>query len=156
MVRHFESNHSRTKDGRFVVPLPKDPRAKLIGESRSQAVRRLLSLERSLNTRGCFNEFDDIMQEYLDLGHTEVVPIMEMEKPLDSIFYLPMHAVYKASSTTTKVRAVFAASAKSSTGVSLLRGNKDWVQQNFYKKPLCLHGHNFLSVQGIITRPALA
>ena len=40
--------------------------------------------------------------------------------------------------------------------VRQLRGIKDWVQQNFYKKPLCLHGHNFLSVQGIITRPALA
>ena len=119
VVRHFESSHSRTKEGRFVVPLPKDPRAKPIGESRSQAVRRLLSLERSLNTRGCFKEFDDVMQEYLDLGHAEVVPIMEMEKPLDSVFYLPMHAVYKASSTTTKVRAVFDASAKSSTGVSL-------------------------------------
>ena len=60
-----------------------------------------------------------MIQEYLDLGHTEVVPDTEMEKPLDSVFYLPVHAVYKASSTTTKVRAVFDASAKSATGVSL-------------------------------------
>ena len=101
------------------MPLPKDTSTKPIGESRSQAVRRFLSLERSLNQRGCFKEFNGVMQEYLDLGHAEIVPIADREKPPDSVFYLPMHAVYKASSTTTKVRAVFDASAKSSTGVSL-------------------------------------
>ena len=78
VIRHFESNHSRTKGGRFVVPLPKNPSAKLIGESRSQAVQRFLSLERSLNAKGCFKEFSDVMQEYLDLGHAEIVPTADL------------------------------------------------------------------------------
>ena len=119
VVQHFEANHSRSHDGRFIVPLPQDPSAKPIGESRSQAVRRFLSLERSLTSKGSLKEFDDVMQEYFHLGHAEEIPKSAMEKPTEQTFYLPMHAVYKATSTTTKVRAVFDASAKSSTGVSL-------------------------------------
>ena len=119
VVRHFESHHTRSKEGRFIVPLPKDPNARLICESRSQAVRRFLSLERSLNLKGRFQDFNSVMQEYVDLGHAEVVPVSDLEKPPKFTFYLPMHAVYKATSTTTKIRAVFDASAKSSTGVSL-------------------------------------
>ena len=59
------------------------------------------------------------MQEYFDLGHAEPVPTADLEKPEKDVFYLPMHAVNKESSTTTKIRAVFDASAKSSSGVSL-------------------------------------
>jgi len=58
------------------------------------------------------------MQEYLELGHAEV-PTADLEKPPALTFYLPMHAIYKASSSTTKVRAVFDTSAKSSNDVSL-------------------------------------
>lgn len=47
--------------------------------------------------RDCFREFNDVMQEYLNLGHAEMVPITDLEKPHDRVFYLPMHAVYKAS-----------------------------------------------------------
>ena len=119
VVHNFRDNHSRSDSGRFVVPLPKKPDAKQIGESRSQAVRRFLSLERSLHAKHQFDKFGSVMQEYLDLGHAELVPPSDLEKPEHQVFYLPMHPVRKDSSTTTKIRAVFDASAKSSSGVSL-------------------------------------
>ena len=118
-MQHFQANHRRSPDGRFVVPLPKKPGAGVIGESRSQAVRHFHALERSLIYKGRFQEFNAVMQEYLTLGHAEKVPVEDMEKDTGKVFYLPMHAVYKASSSTTKIRAVFDASAKSSSGISL-------------------------------------
>ena len=54
------------------------------------------------------------------MGHAEEVPESSVNHPLQHTFNLPMHAVLKDSSTTTKLRAVFDASAKSSTGVDLL------------------------------------
>ena len=119
VVKHFQSHHSRTSTGRFVVPLPKRPDFGVLGESRSQAVRRFLSLERSLHAKKQFREFESVMQEYLDMDHAELVPETDLNRPQESVFYLPMHAVRKESSTTTKVRAVFDASAKSSSGISL-------------------------------------
>ncbi len=47
------------------------------------------------------------------------MPADELGKPTSEVFYLPMHAVYKESSSTTKVHAVFDASALSSSDVSL-------------------------------------
>ncbi len=119
VVRHFTETHSRAKSGRFIVPLPRNPRAKRLGESRSQAVRRFLSLERSLRAKDQFAEFSAVMEEYFEMQHAEVVPEGDQQKPSAEVFYLPMHAVRKEHSTTTKIRAVFDASAKSSSGVSL-------------------------------------
>ena len=119
VIHHFDSSHKRSSEGRFIVPLPKRPNAPPLGESRSQAVKRFFSLERSLNAKGCFQDFDAVMQEYVDLGHAETVPTADLEKSPEVTFYLPMHAVYKSSSSTTKIRAVFDASARSSTGTSL-------------------------------------
>ena len=111
VVQHFKSNHSRKCNGRFVVPLPKRPDVTTLGESRSQAVRRFLSLERSLNSKNRFKDIDEVVQEYFTLQHAEAVPLFDLGKPTSEVFYLPIHAVYKQSSTTTKVRAVFDASA---------------------------------------------
>ena len=44
VMQHFKNCHSRDATGRFTVPLPKRPNAKLIGESQTQIVRRFLSL----------------------------------------------------------------------------------------------------------------
>ena len=59
------------------------------------------------------------MEEYFDLNHAEPVPPDDLQKPPQETFYLPIHVVRKEHSTTTKVRVVFDASAKSANGVSL-------------------------------------
>ena len=89
IVRHFRDNYSRTDSGRFVVPLPKKPDAKAIGESRSQAVRRFLSLERLFHAKNQFDEFGSVMKEYFDMGHAEPVPLSDLEKPQHQVFTYP-------------------------------------------------------------------
>ena len=69
--------------------------------------------------KGQFGEVDKVIDEYFVSKHTEPVPQADLEKPPNEVFYLPIHVVCKESSTTTKVRAVFNASAKTSTGTSL-------------------------------------
>ena len=57
------------------------------------------------------------MQEYIDLGHmSHVNQDTQMSEP---IVYLPYHGVIKEASTTTKLRVVFDATAKTSSGKSL-------------------------------------
>ena len=51
VVSHFKENHRRNESGGFIVPLPRKPNVPSLGESRSQAVRRFLSLERSLRSK---------------------------------------------------------------------------------------------------------
>lgn len=55
------------------------------------------------------------MEEYFKLGHAETVPREDLDKPPHEVFYLPMHAVRKESSTTTKIRAIFDALMKTAS-----------------------------------------
>jgi len=64
-------------------------------------------------------EYTKFINEYLDLGHMKLVSKIEQNLSESSCFYLPHHAVFKESSSTTKLRVVFDASRKSSTGISL-------------------------------------
>ena len=109
VVQHFNANHRCNSEGRFVVPLPEKPDAGAIGESRSQDVRRFKALERSLSHKGRFSEFVPSCKSTCILA-TPGRCQLKTEKDPSEVFYLPMHAVYKASSSTTKIRAVFDAS----------------------------------------------
>ncbi len=115
-IKEFDSTYRRI-DGRFSVSLPKVKGHPPLGDSRRQAVKRLLANERSLSSKHKLDDFNKVIQEYLDLGHAHVIPRDELH--ISPNFYLPIHGVFKESSSTTKLRAVFDASAKSSTGVSL-------------------------------------
>ena len=90
-----------------------------LGESILQAVRRFLTLERSIQSRGQFQDFADAMQEYFEMGHTVIILASEIKKPCTEAYYLPMHCVRKGESSTSKVRVVFDVSAKTTSGVSL-------------------------------------
>ncbi|XP_017788506.1 PREDICTED: uncharacterized protein LOC108571047 [Habropoda laboriosa] len=89
----------------------------MLGKSMQQAEKRLLNLEHKLNTQPDIkDEYTTFLEEYESLGHMSEITDKEQ---LDTAYYLPHHAVYKASSTTTKLRVVFDGSAKTTSGLSL-------------------------------------
>ncbi|XP_063240264.1 uncharacterized protein LOC134541050 [Bacillus rossius redtenbacheri] len=113
----FSKTHLRSGDGRYSVSLPfRQPLLKL-GASRPQALNRFLRLENRLKSdpklKAMYSEF---MSDYVASGHMEEVT--ESQIPSAS-YYIPHHCVVKPESSTTKLRVVFDASAKSSSGVSL-------------------------------------
>ena len=89
-----------------------------LGESCPQALQRYRANERSIIKKGTWKAFQAVVQEYLDLVHAQPVPAKTLSSSIES-FYLPMHSVWKESSTSTKLHVVFDASAKSLSGTSL-------------------------------------
>ena len=59
-------------------PLSQKPTAKAIGEPRSLAVHRFLSLEHSLRYKGHFQLVGEVIHEYMNLAHAEVVPTQDL------------------------------------------------------------------------------
>ncbi|XP_055542811.1 uncharacterized protein LOC129728398 [Wyeomyia smithii] len=115
----FAHSVKRAADGRYIVSLPKheDIMSKL-GDSRGIAYRRLWGTERRLaRDEDLRKQYGSFMEEYLRLGHMRKVNNTTQETVKRC--YLPHHPVIKEASTTTKVRVVFDASCKTSSGVSL-------------------------------------
>ncbi|XP_018373384.1 PREDICTED: uncharacterized protein LOC108767792, partial [Trachymyrmex cornetzi] len=116
---HFMKTHKRKQDGRFVVSLPvKENQMKRLGDSREIANQRFKSLERRFKRDPQLQvEYSKFMHEYLVMEH-----MRELPEPVDNTwphFYMPHHCVVKEASSTTKLRVVFNASSKTTTGISL-------------------------------------
>lgn len=116
---HYANTTYRDDSGRYVVSLPLTEEVNSLGDSKAQALRRFLHLERKLDANPEFKkQYSDVIDDYKILHHMSLVN--DSDDSMDqSSFYLPHHAVIKPSSSTTKVRIVFDASAKSSSGLSL-------------------------------------
>ncbi len=100
-VNHFHDTYQREEDGRYKVCLPRPEQTPTLGESRNMAVKRFTQNERSLIKRNKLSEFNAALAEYITLHHAEQVPTSELT--LKPAYYLPIHGVFKDTSTTTKV-----------------------------------------------------
>uniref|UniRef100_A0A8D9E595 Integrase catalytic domain-containing protein n=1 Tax=Cacopsylla melanoneura TaxID=428564 RepID=A0A8D9E595_9HEMI len=110
---HFIATHRRDESGRYVVSLPFRDDVSKLGENHTRALSQYLNLEKRLNKDDNLrSEYNLFFEDYVTQGH--------MQKcNTSSSYIIPHHAVLKTTSSTTKVRAVFNASASSSTQTSL-------------------------------------
>lgn len=115
----FRANYRRDENGRFTVALSFRDSTDQLGESRDIALRRLQAINRKLEKQPQLKtHYQEFMNEYLTLGHMS--EIRSSDKANESPrYYIPHHAVMKESSLTTKLRVVFDASCKTSSGKSL-------------------------------------
>ena len=116
---YFVQTHSGNPDGRYIVRLPFKSEPPLnIGRSRYIAENSSKKIESRFERNSLNKElYVNFMIECETLGHMHEVPTIDVDKP--QIVYLPHHPVFRESSTTTKLRAVFNASSKTSNGLSI-------------------------------------
>lgn len=118
----FQRYISRTSDGRYQVALLFDPEksSKVLGTSRVAALQCLYGMEKRFKCNPVLKErYHDYIKNLINAKHIELVPANRMNIPSNQVFYLPHHAVLKESSLTTKLRVVFNASRKTTSGISL-------------------------------------
>lgn len=114
--KHFNENTTRLESGRFCVRLPLIDSPDCLGDSYFLARKRFFNLERRLDKNPRIKQmYSDFIKEYRDLGH---LMDAEVERPPNS-YFLPHHAVLKENSESTKLRVVFDASARTSSGYSI-------------------------------------
>lgn len=105
----YENTTKRLPSGRYCVRLPFQKNNREFENMRGIALKRFSFLERKLEKDLKLRaEYSACMQEYIDLQH-----MTEVDSSLfRSAYYIPHHCVIKESSSTTKLRVVFDASAK--------------------------------------------
>ena len=117
---HFDETHEYIQsEKRYRVSLPKTLGDMTLGESRSRTLYQAQANEKSLIKKKRWPDFQSVLEEYVTLGHAVAVSPQDMHTPPSQSYYITVHSVLKETSTSTKLRAVFDASAPSASGVSL-------------------------------------
>ncbi|XP_059048166.1 uncharacterized protein LOC131843520 [Achroia grisella] len=113
---HFVRTTTRLPSGRFVISLPfKIDHDSRLGNSFNSALSRFHALERKFNSNPTFKSlYVDFMRDYVDKGHMSLVTDITYPK-----YYIPHHGIFRTHGDKSKIRVVFDASCKSSTGYSL-------------------------------------
>uniref|UniRef100_A0A8D9DS55 Integrase catalytic domain-containing protein n=2 Tax=Cacopsylla melanoneura TaxID=428564 RepID=A0A8D9DS55_9HEMI len=109
---HFSKTHSRDDTGRYIVRLPFKS-SEPICNNRKNALKQYENLQRRLSSKPeVQEEYQKFFRDYYESGH--MTPANS-----DSTYVIPHHPVFKSSSSSTKVRAVFNASHVIPPGSSL-------------------------------------
>ncbi|GFV74964.1 uncharacterized protein LOC103569155 [Trichonephila clavipes] len=116
---HFKTTRElRDLTGKFAINFPFRDSTDELGSSRDIAVHRLQQIERRFSkNKSLSDKYHKFMNDYLKLGHMELIPENEIDVLVSSSFYLPHHPV--PNKNGDKFRVVFDGSAKSSSGISL-------------------------------------
>lgn len=110
----FKKSYKREQSGRYQVRLPFLSEGPVLGDSRTQALKRFFSMEKRLQSDARLKEkYVEFMREYEDMGH--MAPYVG--DPQEPYYVIPHHGIFKSGSE--KIRVVFDASCITSSGYSL-------------------------------------
>ncbi|XP_035228008.1 uncharacterized protein LOC118200186 [Stegodyphus dumicola] len=147
---HFLSTHSRDENGRYVVQMPMKSEGHLrLGNSKDTALKRLNSLwSKLLKEPKLLSLYQEFLKEYEALGHMEEV---HKDVNLEPSYYIPHHGIYHPDKSSTKLRVVFDASAKTSSGTSLNEQllNGGIVQEDLFSIMIRFRKHTFAFIADI-------
>lgn len=112
----YDETTIRLQSGQYSVSLPFKRKVLGFSHMRKVALSRFGLLEkRFMKNSDLREEYAKCLEEYIELGHmSEVDP-----SKFPCSYYIPHHCVFKETSSTTKLRVVFDASAKDSEYQSL-------------------------------------
>ncbi|KAH9636009.1 hypothetical protein HF086_005861 [Spodoptera exigua] len=115
-IEFYKNTTTRHENGMYEVRLPFQENFETrLGMSKNKAMAQFQQLERKFhNNEELAKQYKLFIQEYKTLGH--MIPASGNMQP---DYYLPHHCVLRNDSTTTALRVVFNASAKTTTGTSL-------------------------------------
>lgn len=112
----YNATTVRTSSGKYSVSLPFKTKVSGFSNMRNLAMSRFSQLERKFfRDPNLAAQYKNCMAEYIDLKHMSRIDPFKYPNG----YYIPHHCVLKTSSSTTKLRVVFDASAKDSELQSL-------------------------------------